>query len=217
MAPPDALHSRCGASTLMVLLPGALMTPQHMVDAGMFEAVRERSLALDLMAVNLHALGGSHGEALAVLADDIVAPARANYDQVWLTGISRGGQLALSCLAEAATALDGVCLLAPYPGSRLTTNAIARAGGLSAWRPSEADLRDPEYRLWQWLKDAAPPMPLFLGFGAQDRFADGMRLLLPQLPTADVVEIEGAHDWAAWRPLWERFLDAGHFPVQAPV
>ncbi len=49
----------------MVLLPGALMTPQHMVDAGMFEAVRERALDLDLLAVNLHALGDSNRRSLA--------------------------------------------------------------------------------------------------------------------------------------------------------
>ena len=216
MARPASLSSCCGASTLMVLLPGALMTPQHMVDAGMFDAVRERSLNLDLLAVDLHALGGSHCGALQVLADEIVAPARAEYEAIWLTGISRGGQLALSCLAEQSTAVDGVCLLAPYPGSRLSINAIARAGGLSAWQPSEDDLRDPEYRLWHWLKQATPTVPLFFGLGAQDRFADGMRLLMQQLPSASLLEVEGGHDWAAWLPLWERFLDVGHFPVQTP-
>lgn len=216
MARPETLHSRCGAAALMVLLPGALMTPQQMVDAGMFAAVHQRCLGLDLMAVDLHALGASHVEALQVLAHDIVAPARAAYEHVWLTGISRGGQLALSCLAEQTVAVDGVCLLAPYPGSRLTINAIARAGGLAAWQPSAAELLDADYRLWRWLKHATPPMPLFLGFGSQDRFADGMRLLSQQLPLAAGVEVEGGHDWAAWLPLWERFLDAGHFPVQTP-
>ena len=52
---------------------------------------------------------------------------------------------------------------------------------------------------------------MFLGYGAQDRFADGMQLLVQQLPQATFVEVEGGHDWAAWMPLWTRFLDAGHF------
>lgn len=214
MARPAALTSRCGASTLMVWLPGALMTPQHMVDAGLFEVVRQRALDLDLMAVDLHALGTSHQEALRVLADEVLAPARAEYQRIWLGGISRGGQLVLSHLVERADSVDGVCLLAPYPGSRLTTKAIARAGGLDAWQPSEQELSDPEVRLWQWLRHAAPTIPLFLGYGAQDRFADGMRLLVRQLPGATFVEVEGGHDWAAWLPLWERFLDAGYFPVR---
>lgn len=214
MARPDALSLLCGASSLMVWLPGALMTPQHMVDAGLFEAVRRRGLDLDLMAVDLHALGTSHQEALQVLANDVLAPAHADYRRVWLGGISRGGQLALSHLVAQADSVDGVCLLAPYPGSRITTNAIARAGGLAAWQPGEDEWLDPEVRLWQWLRHAEPAMPMFLGFGAQDRFVDGMRLLVQQLPCAAIVEVEGGHDWATWLPLWERFLDIGHFSVR---
>lgn len=203
-----------GASSLMVFLPGALMTPQHMVDAGLFSAVRERGLNLDLLAVNLHALGDSNCEALRVLAEDVVAPARAQYEQVWLTGISRGGQLTLSYLAEHAAPVDGVCLLAPYPGNRLTINHIRRAGGLDVWEPSEAELKDAEFRMWHWLRQPDFHKPLFLGYGAQDRFADGMQLLVKQLPQATFVEVEGEHDWAAWMPLWMQFLDAGHFETK---
>ena len=207
----DSLSQGQGASTLMVLLPGALMTPQHMVDAGMFQAVRERGLDLDLLAVNLHALGDSNHETLRVLAEEVVAPARQHYEQVWLTGISRGGQLTLSCLAEHAAPVDGVCLLVPYPGSRLTINLIHQAGGLSVWSASENELQDPEFRMWQWLQRPDFSAPMFLGYGAQDRFADGMQLLVRQLPQASFVEVDGGHDWAAWLPLWHRFLDAGHF------
>jgi pimeloyl-ACP methyl ester carboxylesterase len=215
MARPDVLSSGQGASTLLLLLPGALMTPQHMVEAGMFEALRQRSLDLDLMAVNLHALGGAHDDALRILAEALVLPARASYQKVWLAGISRGGQLALSCLAEQTTALDGVCLLAPYPGSRLTINAIERAGGLNAWTPSEDQLEDPEFRLWQWLRQPQLNIPLWIGYGAQDRFADGMQRLVNRLPMAELVRVEGGHDWAAWMPLWASFLDAGHFKERA--
>jgi pimeloyl-ACP methyl ester carboxylesterase len=215
MASPDFLSTGHGASTLMVMLPGALMTPQHMQDAGVFDAVRQRGLDLDIKAVNLHALGANHFDALRILAEDIVMPARGNYQNVWLTGISRGGQLALSCLAEGAAVLDGVCLLAPYPGSRLTINAIERAGGLNTWLPSEDELKDSEFRMWRWLRQPALKMPMFFGYGAQDRFADGMQRLANQLPMAEQARVEGGHDWAAWMPLWERFLDAGHFKERA--
>jgi hypothetical protein len=43
-----------------------------------------------------------------------------------------------------------------YPGSRPSTNVIERAGGPDRWRPPEADLRDPELRVWQWLQ--RPPV-----------------------------------------------------------
>ena len=120
----------------MVLLPGALMTPRHMVDAGVLIAVQSRNLALDVTLPNLHALADDNQEALQVLETQLLAPARERYDAVWLGGISRGGHLALSYLASGAGPVSGVCLLAPYPGSRITSNSIERAGGLSLWQPT---------------------------------------------------------------------------------
>ncbi len=211
MSTAGALHLRRGAPSLMILLPGALMTPQHIVDAGLFQAVEQRGLALDLMALDLHAHDRGERAALQALEQQVVAPARAQYRNVWLGGISRGGQLALSYLAEGTGRLDGMCLLAPYPGSRLTTNAIARAGGLQAWQPSDAQSQDPEFRLWQWLKRPALNLPLFLGYGTQDRFADGMQQLAAQLKVADFHTVPGGHDWSAWSALWASFLALGHF------
>ena len=83
----------------MVLLPGALMTPQQMVDAGVFTAVSSRRLALDVTLPDLHAQTGDNRDALQDLETQLLAPAREQYDEVWLGGISRGGHLALSCLA----------------------------------------------------------------------------------------------------------------------
>jgi pimeloyl-ACP methyl ester carboxylesterase len=206
----DAIEQRHGAPDLMVWLPGALMTPSHMKAAGLFEAVRARGLALDVLALNLHALEASNRQALAVLSERLIAE-RQHYARVWLGGISRGGHLALSCLAERPELLDGLCLLAPYPGSRLTTNAIRRAGGLQAWQATEEQLLDPEFRLWRWLQQPRVQVPLFMGWGQQDRFVDGMQALRDGLPTAQVLTVPGEHDWEAWLPLWEQFLAGGHF------
>ena len=214
MTAPSALHQRCGAPDLMVLLPGARMTPQHMVDAGLFQAVQRGGLALDLMALDLHALEACNRAALRVLETDVLTPARAQYHRVWLGGISRGGQLALSYLAEQTGAINGLCLLAPYPGSRLTTNAVQRAGSVDAWVPTPEQLLDPEFRLWRWLKQPALPGPVFLGYGEQDRFADGMRLLADRLPQVRPNTLPGAHDWTVWQLLWGRFLDLGFFRTQ---
>lgn len=202
---------QCGATTLLVMLPGALMTPQHMLQAGLFDILRQRGLALDLIAPNLHALEGCNRAALQSLAIDILMPARAHYTQIWLGGISRGGQLALSCLAEQPSLINGLCLLAPYAGSRLTTNVIRRAGGLAAWQPTPEQLRDPEFRLWQWLKHPNMPGPVFMGFGEQDRFADGMAILAHHLPMATHFQVSGGHDWSVWLQLWRHFIDLGFF------
>jgi len=205
----------CGAASVLIMLPGALMTPQHMRAAGLFAEVAQRSLALDLIAPDLHAEGADNRLALQHLERDWLAPARERYQRVWLGGISRGGQLALSCLAGSLGAIHGLCLLAPYAGGRITTNAIRRAGGLHAWQPAADQQSDPDVRLWTWLKTPLPALPMFMGYGEQDRFADGMQMLAAQLPAATHVTVPGAHDWAAWLPLWQRFLGQGHFPVLA--
>ena len=209
----DSQVLRCGASSVMVVLPGALMTPSQMVDAGLFEAVRRRRLALDLVAPDLHADFVDDRAALQRLENLWLAPARANYEKVWLGGISRGGQLALAFQAERAGAVDGLCLISPYAGSRLCTNAIGRAGGLDAWQPSPEQLRDPDFRLWHWLKNTALTIPVFMGYGDEDRFADGMRLLARHLPAAVHCTLPGGHDWSAWLKIWHCFLDQGYFPA----
>ncbi|HAX23149.1 MAG TPA: hypothetical protein DCY64_23055 [Hydrogenophaga sp.] len=203
----------CGADSVLLMLPGALMTPQHMVQAGLFAEVQQRGLALDLIAPDLHAEGADNQLALRCLEQDWLAPARARYQRVWLGGISRGGQLALSCLAGRTGEVHGLCLLAPYAGGRLTTNAIDRAGGLDAWQAGPDQQTDPDVRLWQWLKQPLPQVPMFMGYGAQDRFADGMRLLARHMPEATHITLPGEHDWAVWLPLWQRFLSLGHFPA----
>lgn len=210
----ETLHHNCGAPALMVLLPGALMTPQHMVAAGVLAAVSSRGRKLDVTLPDLHALAGDNQDVLQVLESQLLAPARERYEAVWLGGISRGGHLALSYLAAGLGPVSGLCLLAPYPGSRITSNSIERAGGLSVWQPTPAQMQDPEFRLWNWLKDPVWPAQVFMGYGVDDRFADGMRRLASRLALAQGHTVAGGHDWAAWSPLWGRFLDR-HFGVVA--
>ena len=213
MNPTERLEQ--GADSLLLMLPGALMTPQHMVQAGLFETLSRSGLALDLVAPDLHAEGADNRLALRALEDEWLAPARRRYRRVWLGGISRGGQLALSCWAGRLGAVDGLCLLAPYAGGRLTTNAIVRAGGLAKWTAGDDQMGDPDVRLWSWLRSPPPAVPMFMGYGERDRFADGMGLLAQHLPLVRCEVVPGDHDWSAWLPLWQRFLDQGFFEASA--
>ncbi len=108
---------------------------------------------------------------------------------------------------------DGLCLLAPYPGSRPSVNVVERAGGADAWQASEADLQDPELRVWQWLQRPPPALPVFIGHGTEDRFADRIERVAERFPPASRHTVAGGHDWSAWLPLWEHFLEAGYFKV----
>src|SRR5690606_4651627 len=117
-------------------------------------------------------------------------------------GISLGGLLALLHAQRAPQGLRGLCLLAPYPGSRLTTNAIARAGGLAAWQPTPAQEQDAEFALWQGVRQGRPRLPTFIGLGREDRFAQAMAELARGLPLATLQQVPHGHDWQAWLPLW---------------
>lgn len=203
------LDARRGADSLLVLLPGAYMRPEDFRDAGFFAAVERRGAALDLVAVDLDLATISGGGALTALADQVLAPARAGYRRVWLGGISLGGLLALCQAADDPATVDGLCLIAPYPGSRLTRRAIDAAGGLDAWQPDAAQQADPEFRAWNWLR--GPDRPAFVGYGADDRFADGMAAIAGRFPEAASRVRPGGHEWPVWQALWEDFLDLGHF------
>ena len=207
------LDQRCGAEALLVLLPGAYMTPEHYAER-FFPAVAQRRLRLDLVAVDPGVDAVASGDAIPAIVDTILRPARAAYARLWLGGISLGGLTALCLTADHPGLIDGLCLIAPYPGSRLTTNAIARAGGLECWQPTADQLADPEFRLWQWLKAAPAGLPAYVGHGRDDRFAEGMAQIAGRFPAAARDLVDGDHDWPAWQRLWENFLDRGHFSAE---
>jgi pimeloyl-ACP methyl ester carboxylesterase len=197
-----------GADTLLVLLPGAYMTAEDYA-ARFFPAVERRGMKLDLVAVDLGLDAVSAGDALPAVLEQILRPSRQTHRRVWLGGISLGGLLALGLTADHPGAIDGLCLIAPYPGSRLTTNAIVRAGGLDVWQPSAEQLADPEFRIYRWLKSPPAELPVFVGYGREDRFAEGMQAIAGRFPPVARHPVSGDHDWPAWCVLWEHFLDSG--------
>ncbi len=208
----SVLRRETGAPNLLVLLPGAYMRGGDIVQAGFFADVEARGLMLDIALVNLDLADISGGTARAALEAEVLAPARREgRARLWLGGISLGGMLALGYAADGTGRLDGLCLIAPYPGSRITLGAIDRAGGLSDWQPTQAQLPDPEFRVWRWLKQPPPELPVFVGYGSGDRFADGMERVAACFAPGSRCTVSGGHDWPAWRQLWGHFLDRGHF------
>ena len=195
-----------GADGALVLLLGAQMRAADMAQAGLPDALAASGLRLDLFAPEL-SIDLIHSEnTVRLLADEVLPPLRQRYRRLWLGGISLGGFLALAQAQRDPAGLAGLCLLAPYPGSRLTTNAIARAGGLDAWQPTSTQVGDLEFQLWQAVREGRPDLRVFLGLGCDDRFADAMRLLARRLPRVALHEVPGGHDWDAWLPLFRQFL-----------
>ena len=208
--PPRAAQQ---APLQVLLLPPAYAEPQDFLRAGFDAAVRERSLALDLVLAPLELAHVADRAVLARLHQDILAPARERGRTLWLGGISLGGFIALCCAAQYPQELAGLCLFAPYLGSHIMTGEIERARGAHAWEPGAPGDDDDERRVWRFVKTRPAHYPIHLGVARGDRFADRHALLAAALPAADVDEIDGGHDWPTWRRLWDRFLDtrfAGH-------
>jgi pimeloyl-ACP methyl ester carboxylesterase len=193
----------------MVWLPGAYQSAQDFLTARFDDAVRARQLDLDLIFVDMELAHVSDRSVLAQLRSEIVLPARAAGIALWMGGISLGGLIALDYAATYAKEVDELCLLAPYLGNRLLTAEIVQAPGLQAWQPGELAETDEERRIWRYIKTRrADARPLYLGFGAQDRFSEAHKLLADTLPAHAVNVIAGGHDWATWSRLWENFLDS---------
>lgn len=208
------------ADTLLVLLPGAHMKPQELQEQGFPAALRLRGLACDLVIVDSHLGHVVDRSVLRRLRNEIVQPARAQgYRRVWLAGISLGGFLALGYAARHPGEVDGLFTIAPYVGRRPLLQDIAAAGSAAAWsaaaRPREGD--DLEHDLWAWLaRPAAARPPVWLGYGSEDRLAEGHRLLARELPPEQVSTVPGGHDWPPWRRLWGEWLDRGLLPARCP-
>ncbi|MDR7093544.1 alpha/beta hydrolase [Hydrogenophaga laconesensis] len=207
MKPLRTVGTLKGASHLIAMLPGAAMRPEEIFEAGMADAVARRGLPMDLLAVDIGELGLDALGTWDTLQTGVLTPARERGARVWLGGISLGGMVAMAHLAARPGVVDGLCLLAPYAGSRPSLNVIERAGGVDRWQPTAQDLQDPELRVWQWLRRPPADLPVFVGHGTEDRFAARIQQVSDRFPAASRHTVPGGHDWSAWLPLWERFLD----------
>jgi pimeloyl-ACP methyl ester carboxylesterase len=192
----------------IVLLPGALQELADFARAGFDAAVHERGLPWDLVLAAPQLAHLTDRSWLIRLHEEVMGPARERGQTLWLGGISLGAFMALRFAAGHRRAIDGLCLLAPYLGSRIVAAEIAGCDSLQSWQPGVPADEDDERQIWCYVRGLRPPPPrLFLGFGASDRFADTQRVLARALPPACSLQIDGGHEWPVWRQLWDNFLD----------
>lgn len=204
------------ADVLIIMLPGAYQQPEDFVREGFVSAVRERELPVDILMAELSFVHVVDSSALSDIHNNLILPAQtAGYRQIWLTGISIGGYIAMAYADHYPDLLTGLLLLAPYPGNRMTTGEINLAGGITNWRPLSPPATDSELRNWYWLKTQVGTIKVNLGYGAQDRFAGSHALMAEALPVGQVDIVEGDHEWPVWLQLWKIFLDRQFINQQA--
>jgi predicted alpha/beta hydrolase family esterase len=201
------------ATTRIVLLPGAYHVLEDFVGAGFDQALRDYAPAVELVLADPEPAHLNDRRWLAGLRRELN---RAGADaRQWLGGISLGGYMALRLAAESTQGVSGLCLLAPYLGTRAVVDEAGAALGAPAgdrppWPPAELAADDDERRVWGFAATLATRRDaprVFLGFGSEDRFAHAQRLLAQLLPPAGTQVIAGGHDWPVWRQLWRRFLE----------
>lgn len=202
--------------TLLVLLPGAHITPEDFWRHGFIAAVRKQKIATDILAV-----GTTYDQLIAhsvvdALDDEFIGPALADgYRSIWLAGISLGALIALLYAACHPQRVGGLHLLSPYPGTADICNEIHAAGSVAAWAASPAAQAGDERIAWNWLarnRTAAHPIPVSLGCGTEDRFIRNQRLFSDVIKAEHQLFVPGAHDWQTWRPLWSAWLNRCPLP-----
>ena len=210
----DLANTGKKAKTLIILLPGANHLPEDFIAQGFVSAVRQRQLDIDLVMAELAFDQIANQTALIEIHDTVMQPyAALGYQTIWMVGISIGGYVAIAYTHRYPGQVQGLLLLAPYPGNRITTGEIAAAGGVKAWRPKFIADDDIERGNWYWLKShvdiSNESTQVHLGYGEDDRFAGGIAMMAQVLPDEHVDKIPGGHIWPVWQQLWHNFLDKG--------
>lgn len=201
---------------LLVLLPGAYDMPADFFKYGFVDAIRQRNLAVDVVAANAHVSYYENKDVVTRLETDVIVPARAlGYKRLWFAGISLGGLGSMLYTYYHPTEVEGVILIAPYLGPRSEFTAIAKAGGFSRWDPAVLSDDDRERKLLADLKRKLAQHhespALYLAYGSEDRFAKQLNLVAAELPRERVFTQRGGHEWQTWSSLWQRVLDASVF------
>ncbi|OYV62663.1 MAG: hypothetical protein B7Z71_00275 [Acidocella sp. 21-58-7] len=220
------------ADILLVMLPGAGIAAAEFAANGMVAAVHERGLAVDIIVaqpdLDLYLEDG----VTAALHRAVVAPALARGCRcIWLLGISLGGMGALLYASANQAPVAGICLLAPFLGTKGTAAELVRGGGLAAWSPVNSAATDLERRMLIWLQEQLTGRQgaghesagqeggpaIYLGYAAQDRFVSAHKMLGAALPPARVAMVQGGHDWASWTALWHSLLARAPFAAMLDV
>lgn len=210
------------AHRLVVVLPGRGDSLNSLAGSGIAQLIHRQWPDADVILTGLTMPFYLQGRATERLHDEVLVPAEArHYDQVWLAGISLGGMGALLYERAYPDAIDGMLLLSPYLGDRPIYRQIMAAGGLAKWQPGPAQPLGPDTfqrELWRsirrWSTHPVRTHSIWVAYGAQEPFADRIRLLGSQLPADHVFELPGHHDWDLWTPAAQTLLEHARLPAR---
>lgn len=193
------------APDVMIMLPGIGDSAERFEQEGLIDQLREAKLPLDAIVADAH-FGYYRDRSLqSRLQQDVLAPAiKAGYHKLHFAGVSLGGFGSLIYWRDNARGRPAsMTLLTPYLGEpeyyqyKLEPNTAPQQ-------------REAEKNLWPWLDvtTTAERGQWYLGLARSGKFYVPGRALGDTLPAASVIEVEGKHNWHAWRLMWPPLLQA---------
>jgi pimeloyl-ACP methyl ester carboxylesterase len=202
------------ANRLVVVLPGKGDSLKSLKRSGVAEAIQRAWPDADVVLALLSMPYYKSGEAMPRLRNEVIAPARHRYKQVWLTGASLGGMGSILYDTYYPNQLDGIVVLAPYLGDKPILKEIEEAGGIAAWNPGPPQkLADKtwQHEMWRHIKGwSGNPAArrVWLAYGDDDKFRETIPMMEPALLNSHVIIEPGKHKWKTWTPLMEEVLQA---------
>lgn len=200
----------------IALLTGTFGQPEDFVREGFPAEAAAQGIVAEIAMAEVRAAWFADGSVVRRIRDHVVLPAIARgHGRVWLAGVSLGALASLAYAARHEADIEGILLISPYPATREVLKEMEEAGGLGRWHPAIPAQGDLEREAWLWLAHRKPgAIPVHCYFASGDRFAQGQRLMAGVLPPDCVREVEGGHDWPAWRRLWSDFLSRSKAALQ---
>lgn len=192
---------------LLIMLRGLGGGHEIFEEQGLVDGVFNSGYQFDVVAPAAH-FGYYQTESLSTrLHNDIIIPAQKNgYEEIWIAGASMGGLGALMYLTEYPGNIDGVILLSPFLGWGGILDDIERSGGLKTWRSDSNDTGDWQDHLWTWLRkyeqQPVKETEIYLGYGDNDIFTQGQKILSDVLPESHTTVVSGGHTYRTLRVLW---------------
>ena len=193
------------SKTLIVMLPGRGDRASSFLDADFLQ--HPGAGEFDIVAVDAHFGYYMKRTLIPRLHDDVILPSlKAGYENIWLLGVSMGGLGAILYAAEHPENVDGLVLLAPYLGDPALASEVQASGGLAIWKADDSEFKSHEVDAWRWLQSSrlgSEPVPILLGYGLDDRFANNYRPLQDEISGIDIFTEVGGHNWTTWNRLWQ--------------
>jgi pimeloyl-ACP methyl ester carboxylesterase len=217
--PTTLIPAPTAATRLVVVLPGRGDSLDSLARTGIAQLIQQQWPDADVLLTGLTMPYYRQDQAIPRLHDEIMAPARGHYRQVWLAGISLGGLGALLYDRAHPGEADGLLLMSPYLGDSAIHREIRDAGGLDAWQPGPVQPIGPatfQRELWRYLKDWSNhperTRTTWLAYGDSERFRASIELMSPRLPADHVIMLPGHHNWTLWRSATTALLERAHPP-----